>query len=94
MKHIAWILKLRINYIDEIRNVKHIKVSLERLQQTDTEKTRIKVYRLCQLKLFGKELSSLEQRLPLKKSNLIPLAPLLEDVFMKLLGSNAFILYC
>lgn len=57
LKHIASILKLKANYTDRIKDVKHIKVSLERLQHKDFEKTRIEVYKLCQLKPFGKEIS-------------------------------------
>ena len=76
MKHIAYILRLKKNYVQNIRDVEHHDILLKKLDPQDIKLAKYEVYRHCQLESFAAEINYLKDSFALKKSNLIPLAPL------------------
>ena len=82
-KHIDWILKLKKNYIQNIRNVEHHDISFKKLDPQDIKLGEYEVYRHWQLEFFAAEINCLKESFSLKKSNLIPLAPFLVNGLIK-----------
>ena len=79
IKHLAWILKLKSNWLNWERNKKH-GVNLKYLTLSDIEKSKFVLFRIAQIESYPQEYTLLIKGkcLP-KNSSLIPLNPILQD---------------
>ena len=79
IKHLAWILKLKSNWLNWKRNKKH-RANLKYLTLSDMEKSKLVLLRIAQIELCPQEYTLLSKAkcLP-KNSSLIPLNPILQD---------------
>ena len=79
IKHLAWILKLKSNWLNWKRNKKH-RTNLKYLTLSDIEKSKLVLFRIAQIESYPQEYTLLSEGkyLP-KNSSLIPLNPILQD---------------
>ena len=66
LKHIAWILKLKKSYFQNIRDAEHHNISFKKLDPQDINLTEYNVYRHCQLESFVAGINCLKEGFPLK----------------------------
>ena len=95
LKHIAWILKLKRNYISCKRNKEHKSLPVTNLNIQDIECAENEILKHCQLECFENEFVDLVKGLPLKSGKLIPLPPLFKDGLIRIGGriGSAYIPY-
>ena len=79
LKHVAWILKLKRNYISYKRNKEHKSLPFTNLNIQDIGCAENETLKHCQLECFENEFVELVKGLPLKKGKLIPLSPFVKD---------------
>ena len=78
IKHLAWILKLKLNWLNWKRNKKH-RANLKYLTLSDTEESKLVLFRIAQIESYPDEYTLLSKGkcLP-KNSSFIPLNPILQ----------------
>ena len=79
IKHIAWILKLKRNYISYKRNKERKGLPFTNLNIKDIDCAGNEILKHCQLECFENEFADLAKLLPLKSGKLIPLSPFVKD---------------
>ena len=75
LKHIAWILNLKQNYISYKGSKEHKGLPFTNLNMQDIDCTENKILKHCQLECFENEFVDLGKGLPFKIDQLIPLSP-------------------
>ena len=83
LKHIAWILNLKQNYISYKGSKEHKGLPFTNLNMQDIDCTENKILKHCQLECFENEFVDLVKGLPLKSGKLIPLSPFDMDVLIR-----------
>ena len=79
LKHIAWILILKRNYISYKRNKEHKILLFTNLNIEDIDCAENEIIKHCQLECFENEFVDLVKGLPLKSGELIPLSSFVKD---------------
>ena len=83
LKHIAWILKLKWNYISYKRHKEHKSLAFTNLNIQDIDCAENETLKHFQLECFENEFVDLVKGLPLKSVKLILLSPFVKDGFIR-----------